>query len=208
MFGSPCLQGEPKGGGSTVLTLSCALSAQVSDMLHDGVEVRVEFAGGDTEREDAQLLQVQVALVVLGGALGMGVTVDFDTQARRRAVEVEEVGTDGRLASEVEADLVAAQALPEAFFRLAHLTAHLAGACDTVRLPVAVRHTLSVRYRRRGSCWILPPSVRFPPLREGNRVGRGFGSPCLQGEPAGGGLHLFPPSVRFPPLCEGNREQL
>jgi len=50
------VQGEPAGGGSTVLTLSCALSAQVSDMLHDGVEVRVEFAGGDTEREDAQLL--------------------------------------------------------------------------------------------------------------------------------------------------------
>jgi hypothetical protein len=82
------------------------------------------------------------------------------TSMHSRAVEVEEVGTDGRLASEVEADLVAAQALPEAFFRLAHLTAHLAGACDTVGLPVAVRHTLSVRYRRRGSCWILPPSVR------------------------------------------------
>jgi hypothetical protein len=62
----------------------------------------------------------------------------------------------------------------------------LAGACDTVRLPVAVRHTLSVRYRRRGSCWILPPSFRFPPLCEGNRV-------------------FLPPSVRFPPLCEGNR---
>jgi hypothetical protein len=31
----------------------------------------------------------------------------------------------------------------------------------------------------------LPPSVRFPPLREGNRAG--FGSPCGQGEPAGGG---------------------
>jgi hypothetical protein len=92
------------------------------------------------------------------------------TSIHRRAVEVEEVGTDGRLASEVEADLVAAQAFPEAFFRLAHLTAHLAGACDTVRLPVAVRHTLSVRYRRRGSCWILPPSFRFPPLREGNRA--------------------------------------
>ena len=45
---------------------------------------------------------------------------------------------------------------------------------------------------------MLPPSFRFPPLREGNHVGvwfprfargtvRGFGSPCLQGEPAGGG---------------------
>jgi len=45
---------------------------------------------------------------------------------------------------------------------------------------------------------MLPPSFRFPPLREGNHVGvwfprfargtvRGFGSPCGQGEPAGGG---------------------
>ena len=44
---------------------------------------------------------------------------------------------------------------------------------------------------------MLPPSFRFPPLREGNHVGvwfprfaggtmRGFGSPCGQGEPAGG----------------------
>jgi hypothetical protein len=48
----------------------------------------------------------------------------------------------------------------------------------------------------------LPPSFRFPPLREGNRTrgqasplregnrtqGRELGSPCLQGEPKGGGL--------------------
>jgi len=48
----------------------------------------------------------------------------------------------------------------------------------------------------------LPPSFRFPPLREGNRTqgqasprregnrtrGRELGSPCLQGEPTGGGL--------------------
>jgi len=33
------------------------------------------------------------------------------------------------------------------------------------------------------------PSLRFPPLREGNRTqGRELGSPCLQGETAGGGL--------------------
>jgi hypothetical protein len=35
----------------------------------------------------------------------------------------------------------------------------------------------------------LPPSFRFPPLREGNRAQRReLGSPCLQGEPKGGGL--------------------
>ena len=48
----------------------------------------------------------------------------------------------------------------------------------------------------------LPPSLRFPPLREGNRTrgqasplregnrtqGRELGSPCLHGEPKGGGL--------------------
>jgi len=35
----------------------------------------------------------------------------------------------------------------------------------------------------------LHPSLRFPPLREGNRTrGRELGSPCLQGEPKGGGL--------------------
>jgi 4-amino-4-deoxy-L-arabinose transferase and related glycosyltransferases of PMT family len=48
----------------------------------------------------------------------------------------------------------------------------------------------------------LPPSLRFPPLREGNRTrgqapprregnrtqGRELGSPCSQGEPKGGGL--------------------
>jgi hypothetical protein len=28
-----------------------------------------------------------------------------------------------------------------------------------------------------------PPSCRFPPLREGNRAARPFGSPCSQGEP-------------------------
>jgi DNA mismatch repair protein MutS len=34
-----------------------------------------------------------------------------------------------------------------------------------------------------------PPSLRFPPLREGNRAG--IGSPCLQGEPKGGGQKVF-----------------
>ena len=35
----------------------------------------------------------------------------------------------------------------------------------------------------------LPPSFRFPPLREGNRTReRELGSPCEQGEPKGGGL--------------------
>jgi hypothetical protein len=35
----------------------------------------------------------------------------------------------------------------------------------------------------------LPPSLRFPPRREGNRTqGRELGSPCEQGEPKGGGL--------------------
>jgi hypothetical protein len=29
----------------------------------------------------------------------------------------------------------------------------------------------------------LPPSFRFPPLREGNRAAHPFGSPCGQGEP-------------------------
>ena len=29
----------------------------------------------------------------------------------------------------------------------------------------------------------IPPSVRFPPLREGNRTVRPLGSPCEQGEP-------------------------
>ena len=28
-----------------------------------------------------------------------------------------------------------------------------------------------------------PPSLRFPPLREGNQAARPFGSPCVQGEP-------------------------
>jgi hypothetical protein len=31
----------------------------------------------------------------------------------------------------------------------------------------------------------LPPSCRFPPLREGNPIGSV--PPCLQGEPKGGG---------------------
>jgi hypothetical protein len=51
----------------------------------------------------------------------------------------------------------------------------------------------------------LPPSFRFPPLREGNRAGvvspntqketsrRGRGSPCSQGEPKGGGLLIVLP---------------
>jgi hypothetical protein len=39
----------------------------------------------------------------------------------------------------------------------------------------------------------MPPSFRFPPLREGNQATRLFGSLCLQGEPAGGGQDLFPP---------------
>jgi hypothetical protein len=48
----------------------------------------------------------------------------------------------------------------------------------------------------------LPPSFRFPPLREGNRTrGRELGSPCSQGEPKGGGSELAPP------LREGNRAQ-
>ena len=51
-------------------------------MLHDGVEVGVEFACRDTQGEDAQPLQVQVALVVFGRALGVQVAIDFDAQAR------------------------------------------------------------------------------------------------------------------------------
>jgi hypothetical protein len=51
----------------------------------------------------------------------------------------------------------------------------------------------------------MPPSFRFPPLREGNQATRlfgslclqgepaGVGSLCLQGEPAGEGQDLFPP---------------
>ena len=31
----------------------------------------------------------------------------------------------------------------------------------------------------------MPPSFRFPPLREGNQAARLFGSPCGQGEPYG-----------------------
>jgi hypothetical protein len=37
----------------------------------------------------------------------------------------------------------------------------------------------------------LPPSFRFPPLREGNRAAHPFGSPCSQGEPCGGGRQLL-----------------
>jgi len=38
-------------------------------------------------------------------------------------------------------------------------------------------------YKLRGQSSELPPSFRFPPLREGNRAARPLGSPCEQGEP-------------------------
>jgi hypothetical protein len=38
-------------------------------------------------------------------------------------------------------------------------------------------------YKLRGQSSELPPSYRFPPLREGNRAARPLGSPCEQGEP-------------------------
>jgi hypothetical protein len=41
---------------------------------------------------------------------------------------------------------------------------------------------------RASEVYKLPPSFRFPLLREGNQVARGLGSPCGQGEPLGGGL--------------------
>jgi hypothetical protein len=94
-------------------------------------------------------------------------------------------------------------------------------------VPPACRGNL-----QEGVCTCFPPSLRFPPLREGNRVKRGFGSPCLQGEPASApllkvppagargterrlgsprcargtcrrGFRIFSPSVRFPPLTRG-----
>jgi len=57
-------------------------------------------------------------------------------------------------------------------------------------------HLLDYQSQRYDLC--CPPPLGSPPLREGNHVGvrfprfargtvRGFGSPCLQGEPAGGG---------------------
>jgi hypothetical protein len=38
-------------------------------------------------------------------------------------------------------------------------------------------------YQSHGQSLHMPPSCRFPPLREGNREARLFGSPCVQGEP-------------------------
>ena len=59
-------------------------------------------------------------------------------------------------------------------------------------------------YQLRKQSLYLPPSFRFPPLREGNRAAhplgsprfargtaQGFGSPCVQGEPYGGGCQLL-----------------
>ena len=40
-----------------------------------------------------------------------------------------------------------------------------------------------VLYQSQGQSLQLPPSFRFPPLREGNLTARPFGSPCVQGEP-------------------------
>ena len=53
------------------------------------------------------------------------------------------------------------------------------GACrktnaKTLIIPIA-----------RSEFTIAPPSLRFPPLREGNQAARLFGSPCGQGEPYG-----------------------
>jgi len=47
-------------------------------MLRDSIEVGVEFASRDSKRENAQTLQVQVALVVFGMALDMKVAIDLD----------------------------------------------------------------------------------------------------------------------------------
>ena len=43
---------------------------------------------------------------------------------------------------------------------------------------------------------LIAPSVGSPRCARGTNL---LGSPCLQGEPAGGGSELIPP------LCEGNR---
>jgi hypothetical protein len=58
-------------------------------------------------------------------------------------------------------------------------------------VPPAFRGNL-----QEGVCTCFPPSVRFPPLREGNHAKHSLGSPCLQGEPAGGGSELIPPLTR------------
>jgi hypothetical protein len=65
-------------------------------------------------------------------------------------------------------------------------------------------------YQLRSQSSQLPPSFRFPPLREGNRVGR-MGSPASRGEPRG--AHGFPRFARgtawgawVPPLREGNAQ--
>jgi hypothetical protein len=45
-------------------------------------------------------------------------------------------------------------------------------------------------YQLHGQSSQLPPSLRFPPLREGNQATRPLGSPCGQGEPEGGGPYF------------------
>jgi hypothetical protein len=65
-------------------------------------------------------------------------------------------------------------------------------------------------YQLRSQSSQLPPSFRFPPLREGNRVGR-MGSPAARGEPRG--AHGFPRCARgtrrgsVPPARRGSLKE-
>ena len=88
----------------------------------------LDVVGGEAEDADALGREpVGPALVVLLPVVVRG-AIDFDGEFGRRTIEIEDVGTDGVLAAEMEAEFVPPQHRPERALWLGEGPAHCSGA--------------------------------------------------------------------------------
>ena len=76
------------------------------------VRIGEDVASRDTEDRDSSHSQPSIATFIAGDDLAVVAAIDFDAQARRRAVEVEDVRAGRVLLAEAQAALLAAQGGP------------------------------------------------------------------------------------------------
>lgn len=99
------------------------------DPLRDQDVVRLEeIERGDAEGGDASLREEGVALRVRGPAVLVLLAVDLDAHLGGWDIEIEEVGSDGDLAADAEAEFISSDGGPKALLAHAHVLAQFAGA--------------------------------------------------------------------------------
>lgn len=124
-------------------------------MFEDAFGEGVKLACWEAQDFKALFTHESVAGIVVGRALGVGWTVEFDYEVGFRAVEIREVIADGVLAAKLQfAELAVPQELPESGFAFGLLSAEVGAQVEgPVLFDEVVGYGLEIACERFFGTW-------------------------------------------------------